>query len=84
MAGRESSADKARRLLAEGRLRVLRVGDADAPGLIVAECRGDSGEVYALGYDPRNKQWRCVCAELRGKCSHIQALQLVTAIERTS
>lgn len=83
MPGRESSADKARRLLTEGRLRVVRVGDSERPGVIVAECRGDSGASYHLGFDDKKNQWRCTCAELRGKCSHIQALQLVTIIERT-
>ena len=73
--GRENAATKALRLLTEGRLRVTRVrGD-----LIVAECRGDSGQVYHLGHDPRNLQWRCTC-EARGRCSHLIALQLVTAL----
>jgi hypothetical protein len=38
---------KAMRLLTSGRLRVLRVEGE----LIVAECKGDSGEVYKLGPD---------------------------------
>ncbi len=74
---RENATNKAHRLLAEGRLRVVRVGDESRPGLIVAECRGDSGEAYHLGYDPGKKQWRCGCVEMRGKCSHLIALQLV-------
>ena len=48
------------------------------PAPIIATCRGDSGEVYNLGYDARKKQWRCTCVEMKGKCSHLVALQLVT------
>lgn len=71
------AAAKGRRLLTEGRLLISRVhGD-----LIVATCRGDSGEVYDLGFDPRNGQWRCTCPA-RGRCSHLVALQLVTARRR--
>lgn len=65
--------DKGRRLLTEGRLLVTRVHGA----VIVATCRGDSGDIYQLGYDPRNRQWRCTCMA-RGRCSHLVALQLVT------
>ena len=75
MPGRESAADKGRRLLVEGRLIVERV---ERTGLVVASCRGDSGEVYKLGYDPGAHQWRCTCEEMKGRCSHLVALQLVT------
>lgn len=71
---RESAADKGRRLLVEGRLIIVRV---DSTGYIHAQCRGDSGEVYDLGFDPENTQWRCTC-KARGTCSHLVALQLVT------
>lgn len=71
--------DKGRTLLTEGRLTVTRVDD-----WIMAKCRGDSGEVYDLGYDPRGAgQWRCTC-EARGKCSHLVALQLVTVAPERS
>lgn len=73
---RESAAAKGRRYLAEGRLTVEHVGD----GLVVASCRGDSGDVYALGYDPKRQQWHCTCPALR-RCSHLVALQLVTVRE---
>jgi len=73
---RENVEEKGRRLLTEGRLIVERV-DAKATNLVVATCRGDSGEVYQLGYDPRANEWRCTC-EARGRCSHLVALQLVT------
>jgi hypothetical protein len=73
--GRENAATKALRLLTEGRLRVKRVeGD-----LVIATCKGDSGRIYDLGFDPRNAQWRCTC-EARSVCSHLRALQLVTAV----
>jgi len=74
---RESVQDKSRRLLVEGRLVVLRAGD-EYDGLIHAECRGDSGAIYDLGFDPKLRQWRCTCPEQKGRCSHIAALQLVT------
>jgi hypothetical protein len=67
---------KAIRLLTAGRLRVLRVEGR----LIVAECRGDSGEVYKLGHDPRNNQWRCACPA-KTDCSHLCALWAVVSLE---
>lgn len=75
--GRENAAEKALRLLVEGRLRVTFVhGD-----VIFAQCRGDSGEVYAVGHDPAGApRWRCTCPA-RSACSHLRALWLVTAIE---
>lgn len=81
---RENAATKGRRLLIEGRLDVKRVvTEGDLAGLIVATCRGDSGEVYQLGFDPRpgQRKWRCTCPELRGNCSHLHALKLVTTIQ---
>ena len=75
--GREAAATKARRLLTEGRLEVTYIDHDDSFGLIVAKCRGDSGEVYSLGWDPTKEEWRCTCAEMKGNCSHLQALKLV-------
>lgn len=74
---RENVRDKGARLLTSGRLRVVKVRG----NLVVAKCRGDSGGLYDLGYDPIRKQWRCTC-EARGPCSHLTALWLVTAVER--
>jgi uncharacterized Zn finger protein len=74
---RENVRDKAKRLLVSGRLRVIKVDG----NLIVAECRGDSGEIYKLGYDPKKQQYRCTCPS-RGPCSHEYALWAVTAVER--
>ena len=68
--------DKARRLLIEGRLNIVR-RDGDN---IWAECRGDSGEVYAVGYDSENlHDWVCSCPA-RSICSHVKALMLVTVL----
>ncbi len=74
---RENASKKAERLLTSGRLRVLQVEG----NLIVAECRGDSGEVYQLGYQPDFERWGCTCPA-RTACSHLQALWSVTAVER--
>lgn len=73
----EGAEVKGRRMLTEGRLTVKQAGD----GLkIFAECRGDSGAVYKLGYDPRFKQWVCSCPALGKRCSHLVALKLVVAV----
>jgi hypothetical protein len=74
---REDAATKARRLLVEGRLSVLR---RDARS-VIASCRGDSGQVYMVGHDGE-RGWRCDCEAMRSTCSHIKALQLVVVINR--
>lgn len=75
---RNDARHKAIRLLVSGRLRVVKV-DGD---VVVAECRGDSGQVYHLGHDPkRAPHWRCTC-EARTACSHLHALWAVTAVKR--
>ncbi len=66
-------------MLGEGRLTVVRAGTGT--GVIVARCKGDSGSFYDLGYDPGRKEWRCTCEEYKGRCSHLAALQLVTAVD---
>ena len=68
---REDAATKGRRLLTEGRLRIVTASDRH----IVAHCIGDSGERYVLTCDPRS--WTCSCPAL-GRCSHLVALMLVT------
>jgi hypothetical protein len=73
---------KAMRLLIERRLEILTLRRDD--GFIHAQCRGDSGAVYDLGYDPRRRQYRCTCQELRGHCSHLLALKMVTTTRGTS
>jgi uncharacterized Zn finger protein len=76
----ETADMKAHRLLTEGRLIVRTVGDPGHPGRIVAECRGDSGMIYLLGYDPKKAEWRCTCPEYVGNCSHLKALKLVVVL----
>jgi hypothetical protein len=68
----ETIAQKARRYLTEGRLIVLSVGE----GEITASCRG-SDQDYFLGFDPSRQAWWCGCPS-RSRCSHLEALQLVT------
>lgn len=68
---REDAATRGRRYLVEGRLTVTLVhGD-----VVEAQCRG-SGEVHELGHKP-GRGWWCTCPA-RGRCSHLQALTLVT------
>jgi hypothetical protein len=73
---RENALNKGRRYAAEGRLVVRSVTAESAR----AECRGD-GTVYALGFE--NGRWWCSCPA-RGRCSHLYALGLVTALEMTA
>lgn len=68
---RENKQDKGTRLLTHGRLTVTKV-DGDK---VSAECRGDSGEVYELGFE--NGRWSCSCLA-RTDCSHLSALWRVT------
>lgn len=74
---RENVREKADRILLERRLRVVKVDG----NLIVAKCRGISGEIYDLGHDPKRMQYRCTCPA-RTACSHLLALHAVTAVER--
>jgi hypothetical protein len=72
---------KAAAILAGRRLRVSRVDD----GWVVATCLSSDGTtVYNLGFDPRNREWRCTCA-VPGKraCSHLAALRLVVDSPQT-
>ena len=70
---RETKAQKADRYLTSGRLRVYSVTRSE----IAAECRGDSGEVYTLGW--KSGRWMCSCLA-RVDCSHLGALWRVTAV----
>ncbi len=75
---RENADLKARRLLVEARLRILEAHEDD--GAVVAECRGDSGAMYKVGYDGE-RGWWCSCPTLGPRCSHVRALQLVVVME---
>jgi hypothetical protein len=68
---RETTRDRGRRLVAEGRLVLRRVSEVE----ILAVCRGDSGELHELGYHPDGGRW-CAC-DARDQCGHLYALQLV-------
>jgi hypothetical protein len=70
----EAVAVKARRILAEGALLVVRV-DGDLAEALV---RGDSG-IYETRHDPDG--WHCSCPA-RGRCAHALALRLVTTWQR--
>jgi uncharacterized Zn finger protein len=74
---RESAHDKARRLLVEGRVRIVSASEDN--GLVSAEVRGDSARVYAVSYEPANGGWHCNCPS-RGVCSHIRSLMLVVVV----
>ena len=68
---REDAATKARRLLAEGRVTIVHADEGGVAALI----RGDSAMTYRVTH--AGGEWRCDCAA-RTRCSHIQALMLVT------
>jgi hypothetical protein len=70
---RESAAVKARRLLVEGRVVITRVAGLDVDALV----RGDTAGFHAVAH--RRGLWICDCAAVGRSCSHIQAVQLVTA-----
>lgn len=69
----ETSDEKALRLIGEGKLTVLEV----ARGRVIGRVQGDHG-TYMCGFDPQAEEWRCTCAEMKGMCSHLKALWLVT------
>jgi hypothetical protein len=69
---REDARTRGCRLVAEGRLIVSYVSGR----VITAVCRGDSGLIHRLGYDPGRGYW-CACPALT-KCAHLHALHLVT------
>jgi uncharacterized Zn finger protein len=67
---REDARAKAKRLLAEGRVTIRRIG-LDA---IVARVRGDSAREYLVSWDPAG----CACpCDAASRCSHIISVQLV-------
>jgi hypothetical protein len=68
---REDVQAKAVRLVGSGRVTLRSLG----PDLIAARVRGDSAQVYNVGWDPDG--WRCDC-EAVTRCSHIRAVQLVS------
>jgi hypothetical protein len=71
---RENASSKADRLLTCGRLTVEWI-DAST---IRATVRGDSAEVYRVGFQP-GRGWSCTCAAFT-RCSHVLALQRVALV----
>jgi hypothetical protein len=71
---RESATLKARRNLAEGGLLVLEV----TVDRIAALCRDDTG-IYSVGNAA--DEWACDCPVRSRRCSHLQALHLVTVAD---
>jgi hypothetical protein len=70
---RETSRQKADRLLLEGRLVILTA----RPGLVHARCRGE-GRIHVLGYSAGF--WHCSCPVRTDQCSHLHALRRVIAV----
>ncbi len=73
----ETKHDRAARFLRERRLNVDLV---ERGGLVVAECRGDSGTVHTLGWRPDQARWGCTCEASRRfhrECSHLVALKMI-------
>ncbi len=68
----ETAHTKARRLLAEGRVRIKWASDQ----LTVAAVRGDSS-IYDVRWT-RLQGWSCSCACFGRGCSHIAAVRAVT------
>jgi hypothetical protein len=71
MSPRENAAMKARRLLAEGRVTITHVDGRE----VAAVVRGDTAQTYRVRH--RDGTWTDDCLA-RTRCSHIQAVQLVT------
>jgi hypothetical protein len=74
---RENAAAKARRLLAEGRVTIIRVDGSQVDALV----RGDSAQNYLVQHRPG--WWTCPCDALSTLCSHVQAVMLVTVVPGT-
>jgi hypothetical protein len=70
---REDAFAKARRLLTEGRVTILRVG----PQEFAAQVRGDHAGLYGCGYS--GGRWYCACLHSARTtfCSHRLALMLL-------
>lgn len=77
---RESIDAKASRYLGEGRIHILLV-EVDKIRAIV---RGSDGRRYRVRYDRGAfHEWRCECSVFLQMCSHVRAVQRVTAGRRS-
>jgi hypothetical protein len=70
---REAVAEKARRYVTEGRLRVVYIRPIDSR--IRATVRGD-GQTYRCGFEPLTG-WFCDCPARTNGCAHLLGLRLV-------
>ena len=77
---RESAHIKSRRLLTEGRIRVVTANEDD--GHVTAEVRGDSARIYTVTFEAGDGGWGCDCPT-RGLCSHIRAVMLIVVTAPT-
>jgi hypothetical protein len=66
-------ATKARALLSEARVQIRFATDQ----LVAATVAGDH-DVYEVRWDSFSARWECSCPELRGRCSHVEAVKQVT------
>lgn len=73
---RENSAAKARRLLIEARVDIVHRDRSKVDAIV----RGDSAVAYRVRHSA-GAGWSCNC-EARSRCSHVQAVALVTLIHR--
>lgn len=72
MSPRETADTKARRLLTSGAVTLMAV----SPPRIIAHVTGDHDR-YQVAWTPV-VGWVCECPDLQRRCSHLQAVQLVT------
>ncbi len=73
---RENAAAKARRLLAESRVMIVRAG----PAGVLAVVRGDSGVLRRVTWDRRNG-FRCDCPAAT-VCAHGKAVASVVLVQQ--
>jgi hypothetical protein len=71
---RENARARAARLLVERRVMILRV----LPTAVLAQVRGDSGELREVRWDPR-QGWSCSCPAI-GFCAHGHAVASVVVV----
>src|SRR5262245_47409660 len=76
MTAREDARAKARRLLGEGRVLLVRVVDRDVDAVV----RGDEAAFYRVTH--RAGSWSCSCPAVGTLCSHTRAAMLVTVPQR--
>lgn len=74
---RETAADKALRILHEGRVIVIEVDPAKR--VVRATVRGE-GHLYRAAHTPA-VGWHCSCLARSDGCSHLRALRRVVAVD---